>query len=140
MPFIRYVTGDVARRAADETPCPCGRGLSTIHSVEGRQTDFLVARDGTIRHALSAIYVLREREEIKRYGIVQEADFTVRVDVVCREPLSESVRRQLQDGLAAALGEDLDITINQTDDIQPAGSGKFRPVVSHVQLEGMVTA
>jgi phenylacetate-CoA ligase len=140
MPFIRYVTGDVARRAVDETPCPCGRGLSTVLAVDGRQTDFLVARDGTIRHALSAIYVLREREEIERYRIVQEADYSVHVDVVCRKTLTEGLRHQLHNGLAAALGQDLDITINQTDDIQPTGSGKYRPVISHVEVAGVVTS
>ncbi|UCG33057.1 MAG: phenylacetate--CoA ligase family protein [Phycisphaerales bacterium] len=139
MPFIRYLTGDLARRAADQTLCPCGRGLSTIESVEGRQTDFLVARDGTIRHALSAIYVLRECDRIERYRITQDADLAVHVDVVCREPLADSLLQHLHDGLAAALGHDLSITINQVENIRPAPSGKLRPVISHVQPVAALT-
>ena len=40
MPFIRYVTGDLAT-AADGAACRCGRGLPRIASVEGRTSDTL---------------------------------------------------------------------------------------------------
>jgi phenylacetate-CoA ligase len=43
-PFIRYETGDYARRAAD--PCRSGRCLSRLKRIEGRKRNALVDRAG----------------------------------------------------------------------------------------------
>jgi phenylacetate-CoA ligase len=39
-PMIRYVNGDLGIARGDE-PCPCGRGLVKLGSIEGRTTDTL---------------------------------------------------------------------------------------------------
>jgi phenylacetate-CoA ligase len=138
MPFIRYVTGDLAQRAASTDPCPCGRGLSTIQSLTGRKTDFLVSRDGTVRHALSAIYVLREHPEIEQYRIVQLADYSIEVQIVRRGRLDGALRDTVRGELSRALGPHLRIAINDTDTIDPLPSGKHQPIVSHVDLAGAI--
>jgi phenylacetate-CoA ligase len=46
MPLIRYRTVDMAR-PSDER-CTCGRGLSTIHSIEGRVSDSILTFDERI--------------------------------------------------------------------------------------------
>ena len=50
-PFIRYRTGDIA--VMDDKPCACGRGLPVLREIQGRATDFVVARDGTVMHGLA---------------------------------------------------------------------------------------
>jgi len=45
-PFIRYRTGDIGALAS--APCPCGRGLPLLQEIQGRTTDFVVARDGAL--------------------------------------------------------------------------------------------
>ena len=45
MPLIRYRLGDRGARAP-EAPCPCGRSLAALASVDGRSDDVLYTRDG----------------------------------------------------------------------------------------------
>ena len=47
-PFIRYRTGDVG--VLSDRDCACGRGLPVLGEIQGRTTDFVVARDGTVMH------------------------------------------------------------------------------------------
>ena len=42
MPLIRYDTGDRASVAPSDTPCPCGRSLPIITSIEGRADDAIL--------------------------------------------------------------------------------------------------
>jgi phenylacetate-CoA ligase len=44
MPLIRYDTGDLA--VAADAPCPCGRTLPLVASIEGRGREALSAADG----------------------------------------------------------------------------------------------
>jgi phenylacetate-CoA ligase len=74
-PFIRYRTGDIGTLSAD--PCPCGRGLPVLQAIEGRSTDFIVARDGTLMHGLSLIYIVRDIPGVANFKIIQEdMDYT----------------------------------------------------------------
>jgi len=129
LPFIRYATGDMGRRG-DEA-CPCGRGLETMRVVEGRQTDFVVAADGTVMHALSLIYVLRDVETVRQFQIVQAADRGLEVFVVSTGPLSTADRHRIERGLRLRMGPGVPIRITPTDRIDPAASGKYRYVISH---------
>ena len=53
-PFVRYCTGDMG--VLSDEPCACGRSLPVLKEVQGRTTDFVVARDGTVMHGLALIY------------------------------------------------------------------------------------
>jgi phenylacetate-CoA ligase len=128
MPFIRYCTGDMGRLA--EGACPCGRGLERLHVVEGRQTDFVVAADGTIKHALSLIYVVRDVEGVRRFQIVQAANRDVTVRVVVDRTLPPDERRRIESGIRLQIGEGIGVQVIQTDRIAPSSSGKYRYVVS----------
>ena len=130
MPFIRYDTGDMARRPENETPCPCGRNLSALQSIEGRRTDFLVSADGTVRHALSAIYVLRELPGIERYRIVQAPDCSLTVQLVCTDGITAAMRESIRRSLQPLVGPHTPVRLEETDTIDPTASGKYRPVVS----------
>ncbi|HUW84741.1 MAG TPA: phenylacetate--CoA ligase family protein [Phycisphaerae bacterium] len=134
MPLIRYCTGDLARRPiAERNGCECGRGLSILEMVEGRNTDLLVAPDGTAKHALSLIYVLRDMDSVSQFRIVQQADFSVDIVVVpaCPGGLDERDRRRIRKGVAGHMGSDVACRLEEVSAIPPGGSGKHRYVVSH---------
>jgi phenylacetate-CoA ligase len=131
-PFIRYRTGDMVR-FTDER-CAEGRGLHVISAVEGRKTDFVVRADGTIMHALSIIYVLREQEQIREFKFIQHETLRVQVLVVLRPGWNEESARRVVAGLQARLGQDCAVEISPVDSIAPEASGKHRYVVSHVKL------
>lgn len=129
-PFIRYRTGD--RGILDDRPCQCGRGLPLLGEIQGRTTDFVVARDGTVMHGLALIYVLRELPGIEGFKIVQESLTSLRVMVVRGDGYTTATDQAIRDGLARRMGEGVDIVIEHVESIAPEKSGKFRYVVSRV--------
>lgn len=133
-PFIRYRTGDVVRRSGRTDPG--GRGLEVLDAVVGRQTDFIVAADGRIMHALAVIYVLRAIPGVAQFKLVQHAVDRVEVQVVPDARWGDDAREAVLHGLRARLGSGLDVDLRLLDAIAPEASGKHRYVVSHVALQG----
>jgi phenylacetate-CoA ligase len=137
-PFIRYRTGDMVKASADN--CSAGRGLQVIDEVVGRSTDFIVAADGTIMHALAVIYVLRAIDGIGEFKIIQHSTSELEVQFVSsEETISDSqwqqqAEREITQQLQQRLGQSTNIILNKMDKIPPEKSGKFRYVVSHVPL------
>jgi phenylacetate-CoA ligase len=128
-PFIRYRTGDVG--VLGEEACACGRGLPLLKEIQGRTTDFLVARDGTVMHGLALVYILRDLPQVKSFKIVQESLDLTRVQVVTDAPL-ETLRPAIVRGFRARLGEQVEVEVERVEQIAPEKSGKFRYVVSKV--------
>jgi phenylacetate-CoA ligase len=131
-PFIRYRTGDVVRHSGRTDPG--GRGLAVLDAVVGRQTDFIVAADGRIMHALAVIYVLRAIPGVAQFKLIQHAVDRLEVQVVPDARWNEAARVAVVDGLRARLGSALAVDLNLLDAIAPEASGKHRYVVSHVPL------
>jgi phenylacetate-CoA ligase len=127
-PFIRYRTGDIA--ALDSAPCACGRSLPLLKDLQGRSTDFLTARDGTVMHGLALIYILRDLPQVRAFKIVQESLDLTRVQVVLEGALDEALRSRIVQGFRARLGAEVAIEVEQVEAIAPEKSGKFRYVVS----------
>ncbi len=129
MPFIRYRTGDRGRLKPGR--CACGRGLPLMDVVQGRATDLLHLPDGTVKHALSVIYPLRAMPGIKRFRVTQHEDFAVTVDVVRDDRAERITPDAVADRLRPVFGADVGLRVDLVDRIAPAGSGKYRYVVSH---------
>lgn len=131
MPFIRYRTGDVGRLLPGR--CRCGRGLPLMDVVQGRSTDFLLLPDGTIKHALSIIYPLREMVGVGKFRVLQNEDLSVSVEVVAERTASaitvEGIARQVR----PVLGNDVRLGVRLVDAIEESASGKFRYVVSRAR-------
>lgn len=132
-PFIRYRTGDIVR-LSDESDVG-GRGLHVLAAVVGRQTDFIVASDGRIMHALAVIYVLRAVPGIAQFKIVQHAVDRLEVLIVPAARFDENAREAVVGGLRARLGQTVSIDLRLEEAIAPEASGKHRYVVSHVALD-----
>ena len=132
-PFIRYRTGDVVRRSGRADPG--GRGLEVLDAVVGRQTDFIVAADGRIMHALAVIYVLRAVAGVAQFKLIQHAIDRLEVQVVPAAGWNETSGEAVVQGLRARLGPTLIIDLRLLEVIAPEASGKHRYVVSHVPLQ-----
>lgn len=133
-PFIRYRTGDVA--AMDTALCACGRGLPMLREIQGRATDFVVARDGTVMHGLALIYILRDLPQVAGFRIVQESLELTRVQVVPGAGFDAEIVGRIERGLGARLGEGVRIAVEQVERIEPEKSGKYRYVLSKVDASG----
>lgn len=128
MPFIRYRTGDVGRLLGGM--CACGRGLQLMDVVAGRRTDHLVATDGTLKHALSLIYVMRRMDNVRQFQIHQDRQRAVEIRIVTSKPLSSAERHEIDRGVRLQLGQDVVLRLTTVDRIEPLPSGKHRYVVS----------
>jgi phenylacetate-CoA ligase len=129
-PFIRYRTGDIG--VLDDAPCACGRTLPLLKEIEGRSTDFLVARDGTVMHGLSLIYIVRDLPGVRQFKIIQESLDHTRIQLVTDAAFDPACLAGIEAGAKARLGADVQVTIEQVDTIPPEKSGKYRYVVSRV--------
>jgi phenylacetate-CoA ligase len=129
-PFVRYRTGDIG--VLDDGDCLCGRGLPLLREIQGRSTDFVVARDGTIMHGLSLIYVLRDIPTVRKFKIVQHSRDRTEVLLVPNGGFEASIEEKIKTELRKRLGEAVRIDISKVDSITAEQSGKFRYVVSHV--------
>lgn len=137
-PFIRYRTGDMLKASAEH--CKAGRGLHVIDEIVGRSTDFIVAADGTIMHALAVIYVLRAIEGMGEFKIIQHSTTEIEVQFVPAPEHTNDTRWQQQAEAAISsqlkqrLGQSTEIILHKMTKIPAEKSGKHRYVVSHVTL------
>ncbi len=128
-PLLRYRTGDVGRLL--EGQCSCGRGMALMAQVKGRQTDQLVAADGALQHALSAIYIIRELKTVRQFQLRQQADRSVDAYVIPDAGFSVRDQQHITEGLKRRLGESIPIRLHLQNKLATEGSGKFRHVISY---------
>ncbi len=131
-PFVRYRTGDMG--TLSEWLCPCGRGLPLLEAVHGRTTDFIVAEDGTVMHALALIYAVRDVPGVKNFKIVQEDRSHTRVFLIPENGFSQEAEEKIRARLAERLGKGVRISIARVDAIPRSASGKHRYVESRVKV------
>ncbi len=129
-PFIRYRTGDIG--ILDNNICNCGRGLPLLQEIQGRSTDFLIAKNGTIMHGLALIYILRNIPQVLSFKIVQESLDLTHVYVVSENGLSSEIMKNIELGFKDRLGHEVKISIHEVEAIPAEKSGKFRYVVSMI--------
>jgi phenylacetate-CoA ligase len=129
-PFIRYRTGDVGVLSGER--CACGRGLPVLAEVQGRTTDFVVARDGTIMHGLALIYTLRDLPGVERFRIVQQSLDLTEVQLVTSDGFTAAHEAHIVREFQARLGREVRIAVSRVDEIRPEASGKYRYVTSKV--------
>jgi phenylacetate-CoA ligase len=134
-PFIRYRTGDIG--VLDDQPCSCGRTLPLLKSIEGRSTDFLVAKNGTVMHGLSLIYIVRDLPGVRQFKIVQESLDLTRILLVTDAEFDQKHLPNIERGARARLGEDVSVDVQLVHQIPPEKSGKYRYVVSRVDISSM---
>lgn len=131
-PFVRYRTGDVG--ILDTANCACGRGLPVLSAIEGRTTDFVVARNGTVMHGLALIYTLRDLPGVERFKIEQLSLDCTWVRVVAGAPFGTADEERIRRDFKARLGAEVEVRIERVAEIPAEASGKFRYVSSRVPL------
>ncbi len=131
MPFIRYRTGDVGRLKPGR--CACGRGLPIMDVVQGRATDFLYLPNGTVKHALSIIYPLREMSGLRHFRVTQHEDYSINVDVVADYRTGRITREAVAKRVRPVVGDEVDLRVELVSRIPASNSGKHRYVISQAQ-------
>jgi phenylacetate-CoA ligase len=130
MPFIRYNMGDIC--GVGRTACSCGRGLPLIREVQGRSSDFIKRRDGSLIHGEYFTHAFYGMEGVQKFQVVQESLELILVSVVAGTPIADASRDRIIGKIREALGEGVRIEVRQVADLPVTASGKFRFTLSKV--------
>jgi len=132
MPFIRYRLGDQVRRGPD--PCPCGAPFSTLESITGRMTDYLIFPGGREVYASSMAYVFHKRADwIRQYEVDQEKEDFVVLRAVSRAKPSRTEVDSLKKEIALKLGPGVAFRLEFVDELDRGPGGKYRVFRSRVR-------
>ena len=131
MPLIRYRIGDVV--TAGDHPCPCGRGLPLVQTVEGRDADFVVTPAGGLISGIS----LTENFAVQIAGaaqvqIVQEEVTYLRIRMVTDDRFTAASRSQIDRLVGSMFGPSMRYDLEFVDLIPQEPSGKYRFCISKV--------
>lgn len=132
-PVIRYRTGDIV--TLSQQPCACGRNLSSIKISGGRSVEFVVTKAGKWVVGYSFIYIARSVPGIVKFQVVQDRIGEILIRLAVDERFPVDGIEQVKKKAAQRLGGDDEIQVEIVDDIAPARSGKYRPVISKVAEE-----
>jgi phenylacetate-CoA ligase len=127
-PLIRFEVTDLV--AIDPDPCPCGRALTRVRSLEGRAEEVLRIGGVTV-HPLQFALVTAD-PDVREFQVVQEGD-GLRLRVALR-PGATGAQARLQGRVAARL-EDLGVPrpvveVETVDALERSPGGKLQMVVA----------
>ncbi len=126
--FLRYDTGDRARMATHQ--CACGLPGRTIESIDGRNEDYVLLKDGTRLGRLDHIF--KDMVNIKEAQIRQSSIDRLDVLVVKGNSYSEIDENQLLHEFEIRTGAKIGIEFHYLPIIEKTVSGKLRFVVSEL--------
>lgn len=132
MPLIRYLNGDLAQapQAGASARCLCGRGLTRIAGLEGRQSDLLYGPSGQRVPGLVLNSVFAALGgKVLQFQLVQRKDRSILLKVVPGPEFTPVVLDEVRARLRTYFG-DLPQTLETCADIPTLPSGKRRYVVA----------
>jgi len=128
MPFIRYRLADCGRLPADDEPCPCGRTLPLIASLDGRTNDLLLTRDGRrVAWMNPVLYGI----PVRQTQFVQESLDRILVRCVAGPEFTAESKQTIVDRVRARMG-DVQVVLQEVTEIPRSANGKVRSVICEV--------
>jgi phenylacetate-CoA ligase len=95
-----------------------------------------VAEDGTVLHGLALIYILRDLPGIESFKITQHDLQHVTVQIVADSAAYEKSSEQaIEQVFKKRLGAGISVDFEYVAEIAKEKSGKFRYVISHVEIK-----
>jgi phenylacetate-CoA ligase len=132
MPLLRYQVGDVAVRAT--RPCPCGRGLPLLESIEGREADYVVTPGGELISGISLTENLAcQVPGVAQIQIVQETRRHFRFRLVRGPDFGAASLQRLHELVVQRFGPEVGYECEYLEHIPQEASGKYRFCISHVE-------
>ena len=133
MPFIRYNIRDIG--VPSDELCSCGRGLSLIKSIEGRDTDIVVTPEGKFLVVHFFTILFEYIKGVDQFQVIQESIDNLKVKIVKNEKFTEQDSRCIVDEIKRYMGQDVAVDIDYVASIPLTRSGKRRFVISKVPVE-----
>jgi phenylacetate-CoA ligase len=133
VPLIRYSLGDLA--TATDQPCPCGRGLPLIGSIQGRIQAIIIGTNGCFLPGTFFAHVLKDYGHlIRQFQVVQERLGAIDFNLVKGPRFSETALQEILDLFRRHLGADMAIDVHYVDHIALVRTGKHRHSLSKIAI------
>lgn len=136
-PLVRYFLGDHVTLAGE--PCPCGRGLPLLTSVQGKYWPLFHLPEGRRKSSAGAMLMVRKVGDHLQHQIVQKTLDHVVVRVVptvgWTDEHSGKVRRGLQDFFEGPIHVDVELL----ERLEVPRGGKFQCLVCEIDNSATVS-
>lgn len=134
MPIIRYKNGDLAKLTQES--CPCGCKLPMIAEIIGRTGQDIFLPNGKTM-PWNQLKSLMTHPQVRQFQLAQGRDGALTIRYVAGKDADPDVLEALLlQRYKDLLGPSMKITVERTDAIAPAASGKSKLVVSEYKPEG----
>lgn len=132
MPFIRYHNGD--QGIIIDEPCECGRNSKRVINLLGRTCDYIIGANGKFLHwayfwHLFFDSVIGQSKNLRKFQVIQEDTFNLTIKLVC-DPFDDSDINNLINDMKGRLGDEMNFTFINCDDIENTSTGKYRPIIN----------
>lgn len=127
-PFLRYQVGDVVSLTDDS--CSCGRPGRILTSIDGRQEDYVVLKNGTRLGRVSRI--VKNMVNIREAQIYQNKVGEITIRVVRGEHYTANDEAALIHEARQRVGDGAEILIEYVPKLERSRTGKLRFVVSDI--------
>jgi phenylacetate-CoA ligase len=128
-PLLRYDSQDMA--TLSDRSCDCGLPGRIVDSIDGRQEDYVVLKNGARIGRLDHIF--KDMVRIREAQIVQQEPGRITLRVVRGTDYGEADEKQLRREFAQRLGTDMHIDLEYVDRLARTRSGKLRFVISEMR-------
>jgi phenylacetate-CoA ligase len=128
MPLIRYKNDDIAVPVEEE--CSCGVKLPLLRSIEGRESDLLMAIDG---HFVSPWHFFpfpfEDFTGIRQFRIIQDRKDRILLQVVAEEGTVDEYRlNEARTRMKKLFGKAMRVDFEFVDDLKKGPTGKMRAI------------
>ncbi len=138
MPFIRYRVGDLAC-AVENRPCPCGRGLPLIGTIEGRTQSIILGMQGQYVPSSFFLHLIKEYDyAIRQFQVEQRERGALTLRLVKTNRFTQDVLVEVLTIFRQHLGSDMKIDVVFVDVIPLSRTGKVQACISRLNLNFQV--
>jgi phenylacetate-CoA ligase len=134
-PLLRYDSQDIA--ALSNHPCDCGRPGRVVESIDGRQEDYVILKNGARLGRMDHIF--KDMTNINEAQIVQKRPGEMVIRIVRGVHYTELDEYTLLQETRKRVGEQAEIQFDYVESLTRSASGKLRFVVSEIP-EGQLNA
>jgi len=132
MPLLRYRTGDTVV-VAEEQRCACGRRMPVVETLVGRLEDALWTADGHMVTRLDSAF--KYSPHVVEAQLFQAEPGAVEVRLVTEPGFTHAEQQAIRRELALRFGPGMAIGFRRVESIPRDPSGKFRFVLSKVEVQ-----
>ena len=130
-PFINYQLNDFI--LYDEKKCKCGRHGKILSTINGRQEDYVITKDK--RHIGRLDHLFKDVNNIVESQIIQEKIGEIIINIVKHNEYNKEEELKIIKNAFHRLGKNTDIKINYIKKIPRTNNGKFKFVISKINIE-----